>query len=237
MKKMKKIINYFISNWYKLLAEILVIIIGILMAFSLQNFSEKQRTDSYLKSMNTELELNIELINRYMQSIESALDTTFDYLQLVNNSDFINDSTLLEMISHLGPLGELSLSRVASDDIINSGLLEFIDNEELRKQILGLGVSYDLLEFHVIRARNQWINEMLPYFHIHSNLMNMRDSIGIYSMPKSRYKNDLTAYLDNREFSNLITVHMLWVSNVTSSCVSRIEILEKLNNELKMYLE
>ena len=69
---MKKFVKHFKKNWYRYGLESLVVIIGILVAFSLNNWKEERKISKKEMNLLSELKLNLETnINNLENDIKS----------------------------------------------------------------------------------------------------------------------------------------------------------------------
>lgn len=153
--------------WVNHLIELVVVIIGVTIAFSLNNWNESRKTRSletkYLQSMRTELETDIELMS-------SLLDTSRYYLRMNNKllgimyrRDYENDSSFWYVMS-LYSYSEFIPTDNTFESLKASGSFEIIRDFELKKDITTLYNQYyeriALIDgFH----REHSMNRISPY--------------------------------------------------------------------------
>ncbi len=137
-------------NWWQYLIELIVVIIGISIAFSLENWREHQKehqiTKEYLQSLKADLMLDSvsfkQLIGRTNYSMRCATSVR----QTIENQKIEKaDSFFMNMFSMYMPL-DFQASRSTIDALENSGQLNLIHNFELKKQIVSLYQHYKMID-------------------------------------------------------------------------------------------
>ena len=138
---MKTILETLKQKWAEYLLEIIVIVIGILGAFALNNWNEQRKTQLTVDKTYQDLIINLEqdLVN---------INKTQNYLQTgLRTIDTLSDLTYEELpmkdVSRmLGDLSWLSYSFFPNYGIYNqitsNGYLELIDNRELKNSLLDI---------------------------------------------------------------------------------------------------
>ncbi|SNS51191.1 hypothetical protein SAMN05421640_0460 [Ekhidna lutea] len=135
---MKKIIEHLHAEWYKYLLEILVITIGILGAFTLNNWNENR------KDRNNE----VYLLNRLHKEVVSDSLTLARYIDLnkghegrgdylLNNLDnpAANMDSIVSCVFFSGRFVWFQSSSPTYDEIVSSGRLGIIQNDSLKNLI------------------------------------------------------------------------------------------------------
>ncbi|MDP5092082.1 MAG: DUF6090 family protein [Polaribacter sp.] len=138
------------------IGEIILVVIGILIALQINNWNEQQKIRAYeitmLKEVSAALQTDLEFLDRNIPYLENALNS-FCKLAIIKN-DITNskDSLLfhLEIIHEYGFLLNLNKSRY---EAIKSGGMDKISNLYIRNQLSEL---YE----EKIQFAQTWINEI-----------------------------------------------------------------------------
>lgn len=142
------------------IGEILLVVIGILIALQINNnnnFNEQRRLEQdYLLSLQAEFETNLKRINISMQENEGRAQSLDKLLTLFNKEtlDSVSHQEISQMflpifgseISYLPATGVLN-------DIISSGKLNIILNKNLRQRLASFESSLDLLRIQINGAK------------------------------------------------------------------------------------
>ena len=167
---MKKILETLKLKWAEYLLEILVITIGILVAFMLNNWNnEKQNSKKesfHLKEIRNNLQENlmveiIPAIEDYEVRLEaySRLEAKF-----YNSTETLSQDTVRNLIFKTILGWELLLNEVAFDNLKSTGL-GLISNDTLRVQISTLyGYYFNNLMIHEKRTQKYFSEQMEPAF-------------------------------------------------------------------------
>ena len=158
------------------LGEILLVMIGILLALQVNNWNEDKKSSVreriYLKSLLGDMQNNLIEINTDIADNEMVIKSCDTLLFLANKGSYqqINDSKLEEMIISLGNYAKLQLEQGTIEEIFSSGSLQTIQNDKIRGFLVdwerNLVAIKELEEF----ARNNqekylsYLNSFVPYY-------------------------------------------------------------------------
>ena len=135
---MKKIIKLLQSKWREYLIEIAVIIIGILLAFALNNWNEnrKQRQDEvyFLSKLKSNLKEDVKLFSRVIDdpNVVDQLDTMlmmFQNPQQYERADFGNKIRYIRHFMRFSP------AKMTFDNMISTGRIEVLQNQTLVEKL------------------------------------------------------------------------------------------------------
>ena len=135
---MKKILKHFKKNWYRYGLETLVVVVGVLIAFSLNNWNE------WRKERKKEREILFDIIENLETNIK-AIEDDIGYLHLLDRSSEIvlfniyNSLPFVDTLTshfHMAriPKKELFLSRTGYEGYKDIGL-QILTNVDLKKEI------------------------------------------------------------------------------------------------------
>jgi len=219
------------------IGEIVLVVIGILIALSLNNWKEERQ----LKK------LEISTLNALIGEFESNKITLQDCLNLLKENRMFADSVRM----YLGPnkptlsidkmnywfskIGETTRCEISTDileDVRSSGNLQIISRTDIRKNI-GKWTS-DLQELQ--REEDDWAREFSAQFYPYTHKwMSWDDVDKMYygddpQYFKSKFKFDPRKMLQEFEFSNVMSIHYLRMKRVQ-------ERIEKLLKQTEKALE
>jgi len=198
--KIKRYINYAFG-------EVIIVVIGILIAFQLDNYAEKRKEKALSREYLYELQ-------KEFSDDKSTLISTIDYYQQMkeNTEKLIlevqsgklntDDSVaILKTILNAGNDFTFRPKSATYDDIRNTGNLELIVNKELRHQI---GDYYDFIEDNNFKEQqleervyfqySLWIEK---YVDIRLKFYFKSDSLPYYM---SLYQSNLKGLLEDKDF-------------------------------------
>ena len=138
---MKKTIQLLKSKWREYLIELIVIIVGILLAIALNNWNQTRQEQNQevelLQSLQSEFTYNLEKLENEIRLFHKTQTDLKNYLkysgpeyEIISKKDF---NQLLRGIQ-LQSLNYTPASGVI-DDLLNSGQLNLISNNELRRKL------------------------------------------------------------------------------------------------------
>lgn len=138
---MKKTLKHFKKNWYKYGLETLVVIVGVLVAFSLSNWNDNRKESAmeqhYLESLKQELELNIQSAQHHNRYNEFQYQNA-ELILASFNSPVHNVEALAVAVEHIGWLDILSYIRDVWDELNTTGNIGIIKNKKLKSDLVAL---------------------------------------------------------------------------------------------------
>jgi len=149
---MKKIINLIRSDGYRFGFDTLVVIVGVLIAFSLNSWNEKRNRQNqvraYAVSLISDLKGDIKNVNQISSQIKESIiriDSLANYTRNKQISELSN-LTLFPLTMGDYMYKPYAWNRTTIEDLKISGTLRFKGNEELSEKIS----SYDALTNHLV---------------------------------------------------------------------------------------
>jgi hypothetical protein len=138
---MRKIIEHLKNEWYKYILEIVVVIVGVLIAFSLGSWNEGRKTraleQNYYCKLLEDINQDADQILEHIQENESRIRNSNKLIQLLqtknpNRIDLVNIQRL--SIARTGRI--FKPSNAAFDDLKSSGNLSILKDQVIKDQLI-----------------------------------------------------------------------------------------------------
>jgi len=219
------------------IGEIVLVVIGILIALAINNWNEerieKRKEQSVLKSLHKTFSDNLENLNFVIDLSEISFHSSKQLLSLIqpNASGYSNteiDSLVGDMINY----STYDPSTGAVDNIINSGRLNIIQKEDLKTNISNWSGMLSDTKKDIDIANNHAFNILMIYLNDKINLKNIAvpkriiDKTNLNILEASNFPANYDTFMRSKEFENLVDFHAL-----------NFIYLLKEYNEIKEYLE
>jgi len=156
--------------------EIILVVIGILIALSINNWSNdkelRHREQVYLLSLQNEFQTNLNKINEIISENKNLMNDIEQMLTLFDNNvlDTISDKEISDiMYSIFGNTVSYRPSKGVLTDIISSGNLNLIQNEQLRQHLASFDSTSDIFEFQE-NGINSAKEEMIRLLNINGSI-------------------------------------------------------------------
>lgn len=153
---MKNFIAHLRSDWYKYALEMIVITMGILGAFALNNWNEilkeRQTESSFLNAINEEFKNNKEQLKQITSAHRSTMMSCDSAIALFPISDE-NSDEILEIILRSGfwTVNTFNPSQTSIESISSSGSFDVFQNQQLRYLLISWE---DLVEDYLEDEKN-----------------------------------------------------------------------------------
>jgi hypothetical protein len=202
------------------IGEIILVVIGILIALSINNWNENQinnlKETEILLGLKNEFENNLEALIASNKFSLNSNKACFALTQIIQNDQVSSKSNIVDsLIKVVINFSAFEAKTGMTDEIINSGKLNLLKNEKLRNRLtLWSGILRNAKGDYKYRSDNYTDNLMpflmsrLPLSNIESNkklISNTGIVIPMYSK-KSRFTYKLSD-MDLMEFENQIWHH------------------------------
>lgn len=239
------------------IGEIILVVIGILIALMVNNWSEKQKTLKYeqsiLREVKKEFENNLVQLEDKKLMRENLIMNSTQWLINVMNDDY--KKVELDSINHhlsrtlIVPSYDPMIS--ITTELINSGNLRLIQNPELRTRL----TIWPSLTQDFIREESVFVTFMYEYYFMFliqnyklKPLVNeIQNDDVLYNIIKTKRKdfnlkakdnnNELKQLFLNKDFEDYLSLIMgfcNFLNNITGPLVeSNTEILELIESEIK----
>jgi hypothetical protein len=202
------------------LGEILLVVIGILIALQVNNWNnqrlERKKEQTILMNLRSDFNENIAEYNRIYESSTESYKSSLKLLEIIKSDSKINPSEIEVLLnSILNGFYSLDLNAASIDEIKSSGSLNIIKDGELRKQISKWSFMVDDTEDDIEIYYDYLFEFLIPSLTNKSVLRNMAvprrlNGVGNLSqITRSNFSVDYDSTLRTLEFENQLYNHTL----------------------------
>ena len=227
------------SLWRGLIINALGTLAAILVAFSIDAAwdynSDRQRERTYLDALEAELVATRGTILLHREDLDRRHETIRHNLSTVvlARSQDVSADTVYALVGHLGPVSVTVPRRAALDDLLNSGGLQLIRSDTLRRSL----AAYDeaLSRYSAVQQAllDLWTSQLSPYDVAHANLTIMTGDTSVSQrLARTRFQPDLNAFYDNRTYANLLFSRRTHEGRVYATTKLLLETIDAILGEL-----
>ena len=225
------------------IGEIILVVIGILIALQVNNLNERRiasdQSKTYLKNLDAEINQNILIIESVGENLQSLADISHYYhSKLFDISTEVNDTVISNFILKINPIVTFNPSQTVLKDFISSGYLKDIKDEKLKNDILLLESRYQSINDLYEEINNQYNNHIQPYLMTHGDYTMIVDSIYQYKVRKAEFGHSREAFLNNKTLSNQLIWYYAFLGEAKEITTGRrIKRFRRLSDDIKEYLQ
>lgn len=198
------------------LGEILLVVIGILIALQVNNLNEQRKSNSkekkHLTSLQNEMQNNLRIVNSEMEQLINSIDSQKKLISLINSDkDTISELYLSNIIGmSFSNVYELDYQDGTLKELLYSGGLISIKNDSIKNEITsweGRMTAIRKQEKGVYETRDKILDYMIDngYF------KNVMDDVGVSNnmqLAKSIKRKNSKLILSSQKFENLVSYHV-----------------------------
>ncbi len=194
------------------IGEIVLVVIGILIALSINNWNEHQKEikeeQQILTNINNEFKNNYKLLKKHQNHYLEIWKSTNTIMSMVGLSETeLKKHNLDSLIAKIIDLYNFHPTENSITEILASGKLNIISSEPLKKVLFEWSAGIDEKEEAWETLDQNTQNLLLPYLVKNVSLKNI-DSYGFLNWKeKSRLKSDNSKVFQDIEFENLLDNH------------------------------
>ena len=219
--------------------EILLVVIGILIAISINNWNskqlEKERARQFVHNLKIQFEQNLSNLDIHIDGFGFYYKSSKNLLFLIGNK---KNEVALDKIDSLVFINAIDFHINLDVNTVTEGRengdLALLASDSLRKSIYYMMTLHrDILERERLTNLNL-NNQFLPYLNKNFNLRNLMD-IGIPEVGFGRsnlYKNDNAKILEDQVFENLIITRMMNTQELLELYIELKEVISELYQKL-----
>ncbi len=221
------------------IGEIVLVVIGILIALQVNNWNTKRNEQNEIRNYFVKMRKEISEIEIYFKSIDTSLDSQYNthklnlsYLKSKNrDSLYLLKNTIGILASNL----TTNFSSPLMDEFFEKGLLSKVQNDSIKLYLEGFKVMSNYLESYDNYLDAQYVNAIEPFFTQHINYSEVtgrRRKLIIPDGPKT----DFAKFQGNLELWNLITFKIEAIEVHKQRLKASLLTLDGLDNNLKKEL-
>jgi hypothetical protein len=219
------------------IGEIILVVIGILIALSINTWNENRKDgikeQVILISLKVNLEENLKLLNLANRATTDAYNASLNLHELTTpNSNNINSNVIDSLISVTFDYFSFDANSGTINEIINSGQLNIIKNEELKNRISNWSGLLEDTQRDGDIANKHAFDNMVMYLSKNGSISNLpignrlAQNLNLKPKSTSSFEFDYQNLMSSSEFENLVSWHstnMLYLLNEYLSFKSYIE--------------
>ncbi len=201
-----KINKYFLYA----LGEILLVVIGILIALQINNWNEERKQNHletvYLNRLHNELKKDISTFSNEIQRLESNNEKIVGFTNVLKDENY-NDSLLVELTNAYMTYGTsypiFNPSTSTFEDLSSTGNLSVISNTEMRDRIIKHYEDYQFVELN-FKQNYDWATPIDAPLYTHTDALKFDTEYTSFLFPEASDQNlakeiikDKTIFLRN----------------------------------------
>jgi hypothetical protein len=203
------------------IGEVILVVIGILIALSINNWNNKRLESSkeqfFLKNLQSDFKANIIEFNRVYKSSAEAYVASNNLLEIIKANDAILNNVEIEALINtiINNFFSLDLTDGSINEIINTGSLNIIKDQRLRSQLSNWSQTMNDMNDDIKITFDYLFNKLIPSLKDKSLLRNIGipqriiENTGLSQISKSNFKIDYSKTIMNYEFENQIYFNAL----------------------------
>ncbi|MBL87033.1 MAG: hypothetical protein CMO82_10290 [Winogradskyella sp.] len=218
------------------LGEIILVVIGILIAIQVNNWNqrrlEKDKMQSYFNKLSEEVEEQILVIHKLIES-ESYLEKRHKKaLQILASKNQDSIPELLENIGSIATAWTNNLSYETFNEFLQQGLLIKVEKKELKQSLLELRDALIFLERGDVYVDNQYNSLIEPFFAKHINYSNAALPMYREHFIVGGPQTDFNFLFESMELWNVATLKLETTVGNLRTLRNLLSLLEKLKKQL-----
>lgn len=240
--------------------EIVLVVIGILIALQINNANEihkiELRNTKNLSSLMEELKSNKLTITKNLNTIRNQISNSLHHIDSLSNPDYkIADleTYFLNSQNHLGPISINSVATTSLSELVSSGAYNEIESESIKASVSEYQSQLSDLEKRISAFESYWNNIELPYTMDHHSLMDMwlkgqhvdlkktekqiERKLPNFKRNISYFKVQIDAYKNNRNYANMYVIRFFELNRILESIEALDNSVVKLTENIIEVLE
>ena len=221
------------------IGEIILVVIGILIALSINNWNENKKASlkeaTNLKSIKSELESSLQEIRTDYDRISRYKQSTLNIYKYIQEKPAVVDSMYLDFYNSIQ--FSMFFPKTSTYETFKSGNLDLIKSDSLRVLIIDIYEAGFVRIKTKVGSRRNAANLLFPYYKEHFTTKLIPNSDGNQGYIRVGIPNDYEHLLYDSEFETLIAEAMLGRSMEVSDFERTIEWIEKGIDAIDRYLK
>lgn len=202
------------SKYFKYaIGEIILVVIGILIALSINNWNEERknrnREQSILKNLQSDFKANIDNVDKTYNSFLEAYEASANLLEIISSSDAIDGSEIEYLLDEIiNKTMSLDINTGSINEMLNTGSINLIRDTYLKKQLSNWSYFETDTQDDIVIYRDYLFDFFIPSLTNKALLRNMEvpdffeEDLKLQIISKSNFKIDYNKTIRTIEFEN-----------------------------------
>ncbi len=192
------------------IGEILLVVIGILIALQINNWNNNKtnirESNQFNKRLLAEVSGNIDLANSKIKTIKSTINSSKGILELFNNQPIDAPIKSLDSLIYVIIEGvEIEFITGTLSEGLNTGKVALIDSDILKSKLYGLPSNIEYVGKWYKTYTAYLFDILQPFLYEKFNYRNMDNAFSSYDVGPSKFKTQHNkTLLESKQFENLI---------------------------------
>ena len=214
--------------------EIALVVIGILIALSINNWNQESlnniERNQLLKGLNNEFKQNKKQLQDIVNAYDKSKKVSIELMTFIGikNIDKSKIDTINILIDGIFPYIDYLPSNNAIDDIIQSGKLKRLDNAMLSSKLSDWKTLIYILESREKKLDDWTMLETLPYLDRYISWRDIGVSNNYNWSTKGKLPTDYNFILNDLEFENILENHIFFVNQSKNRYEEIINLVEEI---------
>ena len=230
-----KLFKPIFKHW-SYLADLVVIILGIIIALSLdawwQNKQDRKREQEYLMSLYNDFAISLEVLYSDLNKQYVYRDDVIKILSTIHGEKEFNSDSIKIWLANGSNPSEIKLTDGTYNSLINSGNLNLITNEVLSNKLASYG-SATQKEITAAKRQADVFNELamtgffmeeIGYFSIYSDSLKLKRQLPL----SNNFPIDLKKLILDRRFNSFVTHNYILRKNNIEPLINTIYYTEEI---------
>ena len=226
------------------IGEIILVVVGILIALSINNWNENRKINNQelvlLENLKLEMEKNLILIDDYIK-IKAAAIRDHTKLLTYTNPEYTEkkDDSLAYKFTKIFSINNFKPENMVLEAAQNSNSIKLIRNEEIKKGLSKWEQTLKILMENDVFGNEHFNNSLIPVISNYYPFANIPYDFNYgNNYDQSKHKSELEKMFKSREFENSLyrmrNFHNRRVRNAEELKINTLFLIEYLNKELNI---
>lgn len=168
-------------QWKRISAEGVAIVVSILLAFSIEawwsDYQDRAKEQKVLVGLKSEFERNLESIATEINYRKAVIQSILRIFDASVPESAVEPDVLDGLIGDITWWSNAGYSRGTIEDLLQSGGLSLIENEELRRLVASLPSKYEITTRAELNDQVTTRDVVVPYLNAHSSLTQISNTM------------------------------------------------------------
>ena len=223
------------------LGEIILVVIGILIALQINNWNnnntEKNNIRNYYTRISDEIDLSMYDLEDFTKSIDTLITLNKRSLHILNLKQKDSLNKLEETIGALGTSYTLNITFPILDEFLTQDYLSKIKNDSIKIGFQGLKIFINSVSVIDNYVENQYYTSIEPFFYKNINYANVAIGYSKNLLIKGGPKTDYMKFYNNLELYNLLTFKLETLLSQKHRIKTLMKTLEFTQEKIKIQLQ